>query len=82
MPSYLQVTIDPYFKISSLSCIAFVDFTGSCNALANNTIRVSGSFNSSVMGFTIQGFSSPTSTPSTNTYTVLNSFALGGYKID
>lgn len=81
-PGYLQVTIDSYFSINSLTCSAFVDFTGSCTYVANQTIKVAGTFNSSVMGLTISGFTSRTYVPPTVTYTVLNSFDVSGYKMD
>ena len=53
MPGHLQITIDPYFVAGTLTCSAFVDFTGSCSVLANDTIRVDGTFNNSVMGLTV-----------------------------
>jgi hypothetical protein len=82
MPGYLQVTIDSYFDISTLSCSAFVDFTGSCAFVASQTIKISGNFNSSVMGLTITGFNSKTVVPPTATYTVVNSFDASDFKID
>ena len=82
MPGHLQITIDPYFTAGALTCSAFVDFTGSCSVLANDTLRVDGSFNNSVMGLTVEGFSAPTTAPSTSTFAAINSFDSSGFKID
>jgi hypothetical protein len=82
MPGYLQISIDSYFTVTSLSCISFIDFAGNCSSISTNTIKVTGNFNDSVMGLTVTGFSSPNSVPSTTTYSVLNTFDSSGYKID
>lgn len=84
MPSYLQFTLDSYFIVTNLSCSAFIDFVGSCSLLpaTTNTLKITGSFNSSVMGVTIVGFSSTTSAPVSATFSTLNSFEAGGFKID
>jgi len=81
-PGYLMITIDSYFIVSSLFCSAFIDFTGVCTPISNNTIKVTGTFNSSIMGLTISGFSSQNTPPSTVTYTVINTFDSLGFKID
>jgi hypothetical protein len=84
MPSYLQFTLDSYFIVTSLSCSAFIDFVGACSLLPTitNTLKITGAFNSSVMGVTIVGFSSTTSSPVSATFSTLNSFEAGGFKID
>jgi hypothetical protein len=82
MPASLQISVDTYFTATNLSCSAFIDFTGTCTSLTANTIRVVGSFNNSVMGLTVTGFSSPNTPPSTLTYTTLNTFDPVGFKID
>lgn len=84
MPASLLISIDPYFTGGNLSCSSFVDFVGSCSAVSSttNTLRITGSFNNSVMGLTVSGFKSPTNSPSTASYTTLGSFDSLGYKID
>lgn len=82
MPGYIQVSIDGYFSVNALTCSAFIDFAGNCTAISSNTIRITGSFNNSVMGFTIGGFSSQSYVPPTTTYSVLNTFDASGFKID
>ena len=82
MPGHLLISIDPYFVVSTLSCGSFVDFTGSCTNEINNTIKVSGTFNNSVMGLTISGFRTPTAPPSVLTYSTIGSFDSNSHKID
>lgn len=82
IPASLQISIDTYFTATNLSCSAFIDFIGTCTILTANTIRVAGSFNNSVMGLTVTGFSSPNVIPPTLTYTTLNTFDAAGFKID
>lgn len=65
-----------------LSCSSFIDFSASCTSISSNSLKVSGSFNNSVMGFTVTGFTSPSFVPPSTTYTVLNSFDSSGFKID
>lgn len=84
MPGSLLISIDSYFTANNLSCSSFVDFLGNCSVVAStsNTLRISGSFNSSVMGLTISGFSSPSTVPSAASFTTVASFDAAGHKID
>jgi len=82
MPSYILLSIDTYFTVGTLSCGSFVNFVATCSSVSSNTIKISGSFNNSVMGITISGFSSQLTTPATSTYTTLASFDSSDGKID
>jgi hypothetical protein len=82
MPGSLQISIDSYFTVSNLSCTSFNDFLATCSYVTSNTLRITGTFNNSVMGFTVSGFSSPATPPSTVTYTTFASFDPSGAKID
>ena len=82
MPASLQISIDTYFSATNLTCSAFIDFAATCTSLSANTLRITGSFNNSVMGFTVSGFASPSTAPATASFSTLNSFDAGGFKID
>lgn len=82
MPSYLLLSIDSYFDVTTLSCSSFINFIGSCANISSKTIQISGTFNNSVMGLTVSGFSSKISLPTGSTYTTLISFDSSGGIID
>jgi hypothetical protein len=81
MPSYFQISIDSYFTIGTLSCSSS-SYTANCTLISANTLRVAGTFNDSIVRLTIAGFFSPTTAPTTTTYSILNSFDSLGFKID
>lgn len=63
-----------------LSCNSFIDFTGSCTAVSSNTIEVTGVFTSAAMGFSVTGFTSPSTAPSD--FSTVITFDSNGYKMD
>ena len=79
-PSAVWLTLANTFTINSLGCISFVDFTGGACTFSSNTVKVSGSFTSAPMSFSVNGFTSPTAEPSD--YSSLISFDSSDYKID
>ena len=82
LPTYLLLSIDSYFNVGTLSCTSFLNFVGNCSSISSNTLRIDGSFNNSVMGMTIDGFTSTTSAPTGTTFTTLASFDASDGKID
>jgi hypothetical protein len=82
MPAYFLLSIDTYFSVSSLTCSSFINFIGSCTPISSNTLKIAGTFNNSVMGLTVGGFSSQLTAPSSTTYTTLASFDSNNGKID
>lgn len=82
MPTYLLLSVDTYFTVSTLTCSAFANFVGTCSNVSTHTLRIDGTFNNSVMGLTVGGFSSPNAAPSGSTYTTLASFDVTAGKID
>ena len=82
MPSYLLITIDPYFSIVSPNATSFANNFSSWSAVSSNTLKVIGPFNSSVVGIGVSGYNSQTSPPSSATYTTVASFDSSDGKID
>jgi hypothetical protein len=82
IPSYLLLSVDTYFTVGVLTCSSFLNFIGTCSNVSSNTIRIDGTFNNSVMGLTVGGFSSPNAAPSGSTFTTLASFDSSAGKID
>ena len=82
MPSYILVTIDPYFVIGTLTATSFANNFTSWSPISSNTLKVVGPFNNSVVGIGISGFTSKTTAPSTATYTTFASFDSSDGKID
>lgn len=83
LPMSMQVTLPSYFIVdTTLSCNTFVDFVGTCASISSNTIRVNGTFTSSVMGFTVSGFRSSNYVSPTSIYTIVNTFDSNFMKID
>lgn len=82
LPSYILLSIDTYFVEGTLSCGSFINFIGSCLNISTNTVKITGTFNNSVMGLTLSGFSSQSTPPTGTTYTTLASFDATDGKID
>lgn len=82
MPSYILISIDPYFTIGTLAFTSFANNFTNWTIVSSNTLKVTGSFNNSVVGIGISGFSSPTTAPSTATHTTFASFDSNDGKID
>jgi hypothetical protein len=82
MPSYILISIDPYFFIGNLSANSFANNFSSWSIFSTNTLKIIGPFNNSVVGIGLSGFSSRIAPPSTVTYTTLASFDSNDGQID
>ena len=82
MPAYLLISIDTYFSVATLACSSFINFVGNCTPVSSNTLKVAGSFNNSVMGISISGFSSKVTVGASSTFSSLASFDSSEGKID
>jgi hypothetical protein len=82
MPSSLLLSIDTFFTVGTLFCSSFINFVGSCAPVSSNTLNITGTFNNSVLGLTLSGFSTGTVAPIGTTYTTLTSLDSSASKID
>lgn len=82
MPSYILLSIDPYFTTVNLAVSSLANNITSWSVISSNTIKVIGPFNNSVVGVGVSGFASLTTPPSTATHTTVASFDSSDGKID
>jgi len=82
MPSYILISIDPYFQISNLSANSVANNFSGWSIVSTSTLKIMGPFNNSVVGIGISGFSSKIAPPTTVTYTTITSFDSSDGQID
>lgn len=80
IPTKIVVALASSFTVTTLACISFVGFAGACATPASHNVEVTGTLTATSMTFTIEGFTTPLSSPVD--YTVLNSFDAEGFQID
>ena len=81
-PSYILISIDPYFIIGNLSANSFANNFSNWSIVSTKTLKIMGPFNNSVVGIGVSGFTSRVAPPSTTTYTTLASFDSSDGQID
>lgn len=79
VPSSLWLTLANTFIINGLSCNSFIDFTGTCT-FDGHTVKVSGTFTSAPMAFSVTGFTTPILEPTD--FSSVITFDANSYKID
>jgi hypothetical protein len=77
-----MVSLATNLKVESLACSFQNVVSGGCQQPSTNTIKVTGTFNSNQMQFTIGGIRAPKFKPTTSQFSSVSSFTSLDFKID